>query len=283
MSCCGLGGRQAALLSHFSAALEKADGEQQIRMLFPMYTVSLEVFFGMRELQPHEALKAQGLLSRFDARMGNAAFVSHQWLGVDHPDPEGKQMRILQAALQHAMSDMEHIPLDIMTQVVIPTLKPMPTSELRTAPLFLWYDYFSCPQCRAGEQADLSKAISSIPVYVAQCTFFFVVCPVLEGEASVLSPITWSRRGWCRLERACCELGQKQPWSHGLPLAGMNLFYLFSHVGCSRKLSLLDIFFPGVLIKWKLPDLADLTFFVFALSDFLHPIPARELFWQFLV
>ena len=35
----------------------------------------------MAEVQPHEDLKAQGLLVEFDDSVGNAAFISHQWLG----------------------------------------------------------------------------------------------------------------------------------------------------------------------------------------------------------
>ena len=35
--------------------------------------------------------------------LGNAAFVSHQWVGKDHPDPESKQLRVLQDALQRIL------------------------------------------------------------------------------------------------------------------------------------------------------------------------------------
>lgn len=173
----------------------------------------------MAEMEPHEELKAKGLLVVFQRSLGNAAFVSHQWVGHEHPDPEFKQMRVLQAALKYAMSSsLKHIPLDIVTELLLPGAKDMPTSELVEKDLFIWYDYFSCPQLerkpKEGERSELSKAIESIPAYVAASAFFFVLCPVIENEhlSKVFSPSTWAQRGWCRLERACCELGQNQSW-----------------------------------------------------------------------
>ena len=52
------------------------------------------------QVEPHEELKQKGLLVDFEESLGNAAFVSHQWVGKQHPDPEAKQLRILQDALQ---------------------------------------------------------------------------------------------------------------------------------------------------------------------------------------
>jgi hypothetical protein len=33
--------------------------------------------------------------------MGDVLFVSHQWLGIDHPDPNMDQLKVLQAALKN--------------------------------------------------------------------------------------------------------------------------------------------------------------------------------------
>ncbi|CAK9113771.1 Serine/threonine-protein phosphatase 6 regulatory ankyrin repeat subunit B (PP6-ARS-B) (Serine/threonine-protein phosphatase 6 regulatory subunit ARS-B) (Ankyrin repeat domain-containing protein 44) [Durusdinium trenchii] len=187
-------------------------------MLLPMYTVPLAALLQMGEIEPHEELKAKGTLVVFDQSLGNAAFVSHQWVGLDHPDPEFKQMRVFQAALRHAMSQLQHIPLDVSSEAVLPSSQTFATSELTSRHLFIWYDYFSCPQLERpsnlSERSELSKAIDSIPAYVASSAFFFVLCPVIESEAAskVFSPSSWSQRGWCRLERACYELGQQKPW-----------------------------------------------------------------------
>ena len=47
------------------------------------------------------------------------------------------------------------------------------------------------------------QAVSSIPLYVATCTFFFALCPSLESEdhSQMLNPHSWASRGWCRVER----------------------------------------------------------------------------------
>ena len=37
---------------------------------------------------------------KFEDSKGKAAFISHQWVGGDHPDPEFRQFSILQAALR---------------------------------------------------------------------------------------------------------------------------------------------------------------------------------------
>ena len=44
------------------------------------------------------------------------------------------------------------------------------TSRLRASPLFVWYDYFSCPQLEnkhfSNQTSNLAKAVDSIPAYV---------------------------------------------------------------------------------------------------------------------
>ena len=36
----------------------------------------------------------------FERKLGRAAFVSHQWIGGAHPDPEFKQMQVLKDSLR---------------------------------------------------------------------------------------------------------------------------------------------------------------------------------------
>ena len=160
-----------------------------------------EELLKMTEIQPHEVLKAKGVVVEFEQTMGKAAFVSHQWVGHHHPDPEFKQMRVLQEALKNILTNLQSIPVDIHTEVMC-NREPLSTSEFRTVPLSLWYDYFSCPQLEhefgphAGS-GELPKAIDSIPAYVGKCSYFFALCPVVESEhlSQVFSPYTWAERG----------------------------------------------------------------------------------------
>ena len=154
--------------------------------------------------------------------MGRAAFVSHQWLTKHHPDPQLSQMRILQDAVQRLLtSRSESVSLDLLTEALVRPARPLPMQEFQKQPLFFWYDYFSCPQpeqCepeeRDGQLARQLQAIDSIPAYVAKCHFFLALCPVLESSEAnqMLTAATWSRRGWCRVERAARELSRNSTW-----------------------------------------------------------------------
>ncbi|CAE7600309.1 ANK2 [Symbiodinium sp. CCMP2592] len=192
-------------------------------MLFPMYTVASDVLLKMTEVKPHEKLKELGKLVDFSDDLGKAAFVSHQWLTQQHPDPDFTQMRILQDAVRRILTSSGSISLDPVTEAVVQTAKPFPMKDFQSQVLFFWYDYFSCPQLQYpmpvahDHEADIaqqSSAINSIPAYVARCEIFLALCPVLpsDSEGKVITAGTWSRRGWCRLERAARELSANSTW-----------------------------------------------------------------------
>ena len=150
--------------------------------------------------------------------MGNAGFVSHQWVAKQHPDPEFKQMKVLQDALQRLLNSSGYVPLDWVTEVGVPSAKGISYKDFQSRPLFLWYDYFSVPQLGPGGCADddgnQAKAIMSIPAYVARCRYFFALCPTIDCpfEGKVLNVRTWAWRGWCRMERAARELSEDDKW-----------------------------------------------------------------------
>ena len=131
-------------------------------------------------------------------------------------------MRNLQDAVKRLLSGRGSVSLDQITESFVRTAKPIPLQEFQVQALFVWYDYFSCPQLEerksfGADETDGSQqasAINSIPAYVAKCRFFLALCPVLDCpfEAKVLTAATWSRRGWCRLERAARELSPDSTW-----------------------------------------------------------------------
>ncbi|CAE7217888.1 Psmd10, partial [Symbiodinium microadriaticum] len=184
-------------------------------MLFPMYTVAADVLLQMTKV-------AWGMIVDFRDDLGRAAFVSHQWLTQQHPDPEFQQFRVLQDAIERILNSSGSLSLDPATEAVVPTAKPRPVKDFQTKALFFWYDYFSCPQLhdsalfvdRITSRQEQTKAINSIPAYVTRCDFFLALCPVLDCrvEGKVLTPATWSSRGWCRLERVACELSPNSTW-----------------------------------------------------------------------
>mmetsp|Transcript_917 Transcript_917/g.2142 ORF Transcript_917/g.2142 Transcript_917/m.2142 type:complete len:626 (-) Transcript_917:189-2066(-) len=217
--------------------------------LFPMYTVPVPALLDMTEIEPHEVLMSQGALVEFHQDLGKAAFVSHQWVGVDHPDPECRQLRVLQDAFKSLLSEVDFVPLEIFTESLVPSAKPLETAQFRDQPLFIWYDYFSCPQLKQSLQQPwslgshhqpdlLSKAIDSIPAYIAECSYFLGLCPVVDcpDDGRVLGPISWAQRGWCRVERVCRELSRDGSWiliqsDVSLALVGTELAFVGGAVG----------------------------------------------------
>ncbi|OLP93692.1 Ankyrin repeat and sterile alpha motif domain-containing protein 1B [Symbiodinium microadriaticum] len=211
-------------LAQYAKSLQTSRAEGA-PMHFPMYTVPLDTLLEMTKVEPHEVLKAKDMLVDFQRPMGKAAFVSHQWVAPDHPDPEFKQMRVLQEALKEMKNgNLQSIPVELVSEAAEGHIKPLPTSRLLSEPLFFWYDYFSCPQkdrlsrsmtslfSPEGESGSkLLNAINSIPAYVQESSFFFALVPVLENPRScnLITPLTWQSRGWCRLERTCGELSQQ--------------------------------------------------------------------------
>ena len=62
-------------------------------MLYPMYTSPMEEVLKMTKIEPHEVLKEKGIVAEFDPRQGKGFFVSHQWVGGNHPDPHFQQFQ----------------------------------------------------------------------------------------------------------------------------------------------------------------------------------------------
>ncbi|CAK9057438.1 unnamed protein product [Durusdinium trenchii] len=209
--------KETPLARHAARLQAEPEAELMPTMLFPMYTVPLEDALQMSCVRPHEELKSQGVLVEFEKKMGKALFVSHQWAGREHPDPTFQQFAVFQKAMTRILSDLSEIPLDFITEATVPTARPLPTQEFRSVPLFVWYDYFSCPQKDQSENSQVNdqikSAIESIHAYVAECSFFVALCPFIRDPftSKVLNASSWGNRGWCRLERAMRELSEG-PW-----------------------------------------------------------------------
>eukprot|EP00435_Cladocopium_sp_Y103_P062433 s805_g24.t1 len=179
--------------------------------MFLMYTVPLEAFLQMTEVQAHEQLKGQGVLRVFKESMGKAIFVSHQWLGSEHPDPHCEQLQVLQKALKNALSGASLVSLPPAIELLLGRLKCPTPAEFRHQPLYIWYDYFCCPQGTCTEAVEKrNQAIASIPEFVSRSYFFLILCPAVpHAEGHMLSWSTWNARGWCRLERMVRELARE--------------------------------------------------------------------------
>ena len=122
-------------------------------------------------------------------------------------------MRVLQDALRNVTSEMDFVPLELITEAMVPSARPIDTAQFQAQPLFIWYDYFSCPQL-GRPMHELANAIDSIPAYVARASFFFALCPVISSpvQSKVFTVHTWAQRAWCLVEKACQELSLDASW-----------------------------------------------------------------------
>lgn len=167
---------------------------------FPMFTVPLPKLLEMRAVRRHEELLESGEVCEFQAGMGRAMFISHQWLGLTHPDPDGQQLQVLKNALVNLMSGQTVVCVPPGVEIVVGRQTCPSTSDFHAQPLYIWYDYFSCPQ---GHGAQASKfrqlAINSIPSYVERSFFVVILCPTVAcTQGGTLGYSSWRSRGWCR-------------------------------------------------------------------------------------
>jgi len=86
------------------------------QMFFPMYMVRAADMLSMRELRPHEQLKAEGIVVAFDPTCMVAVFVSHQWASRRHPDPTIRQFEVLQEVARRASERTLVIEKDFFTR-----------------------------------------------------------------------------------------------------------------------------------------------------------------------
>ena len=182
--------------------MHSKSGELQSDQMFPMVTVPLDTLLKMTEMHTHEKLMEAGELCEFDESMGNAMFVSHQWVTSHHPDPELEQLAVLQRALKNLINGKCQVSLRPALELTFGRLKCPSAQDFKVNKLYVWYDYFCCPQGTSRE-ATLKRqmAIDSIQIYVARCLFFVILCPFLRrANGSSLDYSTWEARGWCRLE-----------------------------------------------------------------------------------
>lgn len=202
-------------------------------MTFPMYVVPLDAFMKMTSVRAHQDLLKDGTLVVFTPDKGKVLFVSHQWVGETCPDPKFEQLSVLQEALHNVMTGTVCISNHPQSQLFHGMSIPVTAADLKAQPLFLWYDFFSCPQSAAaapGQRVDedLGKAVASIPAYVEMSYFFVILTPSVRQPHTrlMLSYSSWKGRGWCRAERAARALSVGDHQNSMIVVEGATLLQL---------------------------------------------------------
>jgi len=147
----------------------------------------LERLYGGKEqkqcrIEAHQVLQERGELVRWQDLPLDAhiIFLSHEWVGWSHPDPQGIQLKTFLRVMQRLrFGEISQVQMSIYYTLAFKTNTIVRSSEwketLKTA--YVWIDWSSMPQPSACPPsmskdekektgADLGKAVKSIPAYV---------------------------------------------------------------------------------------------------------------------
>mmetsp|Transcript_82724 Transcript_82724/g.208143 ORF Transcript_82724/g.208143 Transcript_82724/m.208143 type:complete len:1111 (-) Transcript_82724:461-3793(-) len=180
------------------------------RTKYPFYVVHVDQVLKMNTLRTHEDLLEAGVLVEWTQGMAFVTFVSHPWLGKEHPDPEAIQLQLLQGFLRRCLGGEQRV-MPHHSAEVYDSTQPLEPQELQDQfrDSFIWIDWCCVPQ-RTG--LDQTNAILSAPYYVIQSSRFLVLAPSARhtnGEPRDIR--AWGKRGWCRLELLANWLTQMRP------------------------------------------------------------------------
>ena len=168
---------------------------------FPMYLIplaQLQNMYGGEEprihrIETHEKLKEREELVRWEDLPFDAyiIFFSHEWVGWNHPDPHGIQVKtFLKVMKRLASGEIDKVDMGVYHAMIYKTNYTVYAEEwkeiLSTA--YIWIDWSSMPQpnafslnVSAEEKNKITinqrNAIKSIPAYVEKADFVVIVAP----------------------------------------------------------------------------------------------------------
>lgn len=132
-------------------------------------------FVALGALASHEDLRRRHRDDFF--RRNFTVFVSHQWLGRDHPDPDGVQYAAICASLADLAAKARRPLRDI----------------------FVWLDYGSIPQtCKPVQRLS----VLSLPSLASAVDVFLAAAPkaLNRDTLEACDAATYASRAWCRAE-----------------------------------------------------------------------------------
>jgi hypothetical protein len=113
--------------------------------------------------------------------------VSHEWLSYSHPDPDGEQLRVMQAAFASVIAghnvfrtkeDWKLYSQNLRHDADVDNDEDLLLEAFRksVAGGYVWIDYAGVPQASSSREAQ-GRAIQSIPHYVVTSDNFWVCAP----------------------------------------------------------------------------------------------------------
>ena len=103
-------------------------------------------------------------------------YISHEWVGTNHPDPRGDQMYHLLLLLERLLKgDVRRTDMDAFHSLVYKQNYTTTAEEwkrmLNPQKTFIFYDGFCVPKEKREE------AFESIPEFIERCDFMIILAP----------------------------------------------------------------------------------------------------------
>jgi len=187
---------------------------------YPVYCMDMDRFLALPLMQKHEDVIAELYVP---TRYNTMHFISHEWIGFSHPDPDGVQLKLMQdvltafaegkakslfstvdwpAFLQGFSAGTGETVRRFETQLIDRERFDEEDIRLHIIQGCVWLDYHSIPQSEERGQRSFLDAVDSIPHYVERCDYFWICAPdALHHDLhEPRNFASWRQRGWCRLE-----------------------------------------------------------------------------------
>jgi hypothetical protein len=128
-------------------------------MLYPMHALPITDLLQLTRFPPHQELLKTGRLVEIKDGM-DVLFVSHQWLSMQHPDPENNQLKCLQRVLSRLADGELDVENDWKQQIVLHDrgLKSKKWFKAKMKRMYVWVDYM------CGTQGGGDLAFRHTPV-----------------------------------------------------------------------------------------------------------------------
>ena len=162
----------------------------------PMWILKVTSFMQMTgALKSFEVLHHQKWLTEWFPE-AFVIFVSHEWLGRDHPDITGKQTHCLRMALFNIMDASVKVGYDVLSQALgcKGQLSAEHADKLKNG--YMWMDWMCLPRTRLE-----NNLVRRMPLFVQRCAIFTILAPKLKNSSLTMSSYeSYQKRGWCRAE-----------------------------------------------------------------------------------
>jgi hypothetical protein len=180
----------------------------------------------------HQDLLQRGQLTRFeDLPLSSfVIFVSHEWSGFNHPDPNGRHIHVLCKTLRDlrdgVYDKIETEPFSVLSYHQNTTTSASEWGEILSN-AYIWFDFWCQPQPTMAKdtneserlQKELGLAIESMASYVERSDTVMILVPPSVHDDRIDSQTgrkaftcyrTWRRRGLCVFELFCAFLSRRK-------------------------------------------------------------------------